>query len=108
MWNEQPYWGELPPDQSVGPAVEHPHATTVLLLGILSIFCCGALGPVAWVLGRQALNQIEESDQLHRAGAVTYGGRSQILVGYVLGIIGTILMVLVAIIFLLMVIGGRA
>ncbi|MBY8855746.1 DUF4190 domain-containing protein [Nocardia sp. CA2R105] len=107
MWNEQPYWGELP-DQPVGPAVEHPHATTVLLLGILSIFCCGALGPVAWVLGKQALNQIEQSDQLNHAYGATLGGRSQILVGYVLGIIGTVLMVLVAIVFLLMVLGGRA
>ncbi|MQY18035.1 DUF4190 domain-containing protein [Nocardia macrotermitis] len=100
MWNQPPYWeGELP-DQ-IGQPVEHPHATTVLLLGALSIFCCGALGPVAWVLGKQALSQIERS-----GGQL--GGRSQVLIGYVLGVVGTVLMVLVAIVFLLMVLGGRA
>ncbi|WP_067899012.1 DUF4190 domain-containing protein [Nocardia vaccinii] len=101
MWNEPPYWGGELPDQPIGQPVEHPHATTVLLLGALSIFCCGALGPVAWALGKQALDQIE------RSGG-TLGGRSQVLTGYVLGVVGTVLMVLVAIVFLLMVIGGRA
>ncbi|WP_306363821.1 DUF4190 domain-containing protein [Nocardia sp. CC227C] len=88
-------------NQPIGQPVEHPHATTVLLLGSLSVFCCGALGPVAWALGRRALNDIEAS-----GGAV--GGRVQVLVGYVLGIIGTILMVLVAFLFLMMLISGRA
>ncbi len=88
------------PDEPIGQPVEHPHATTVLLLGALSVFCCGALGPVAWAMGKRALDQIEYS-----GGA--YGGRAQVMVGYVLGIIGTILMVLVAILFLLVLIGGH-
>jgi hypothetical protein len=99
MWNQPPYWGELP-DQPIGQPVEHPHATTVLLLGALSIFCCGALGPVAWALGQQALGQIE------RSGGVL-GGRSQVLIGYVLGIVGTILMILEAVVFLMLAVGGH-
>ncbi|MFI6870606.1 DUF4190 domain-containing protein [Nocardia sp. NPDC050406] len=87
--------------QPIGSPVEHPHATTVLLLGTLSVFCCGALGPVAWALGRRALSDIEAS-----GGA--YGGRIQVVVGYILGVIGTILMIFVAFLFLMMLIGGRA
>ncbi|MEV6137136.1 DUF4190 domain-containing protein [Nocardia sp. NPDC051990] len=89
------------PNQAPKETIEHPHATAVLAIGAASLFCCGALGPVAWALGRRALNQIEES----HGG---YGGRAQVLVGYVLGVVGTILMVCMAIIFLLILMGGRA
>ncbi|WP_067569001.1 DUF4190 domain-containing protein [Nocardia acidivorans] len=89
------------PQQPIGAPTEHENATAVLLLGALSVFCCGALGPIAWALGRRALNDIEAS-----GGA--YGGRVQVMVGYVLGIIGTILMVIFGILFLLLAISGRA
>ncbi|MEV5652687.1 DUF4190 domain-containing protein [Nocardia sp. NPDC052254] len=92
------YWDSLP-EPPTGNPVEHPHATTILLVGVLSLLCCGALGPVAWVMGKRALDQIEMSGG-------TIGGRSQVLVGYVLGIVGTVMMVLVAGIFLLMLISG--
>ncbi|WP_024800899.1 DUF4190 domain-containing protein [Nocardia sp. BMG51109] len=96
--NDPYYWQE----QAVpSQAVEHPQATTVLLLGVLSVFCCGALGPVAWVLGKRAMDQIEASQ-----GAL--GGRTQVLVGYILGVVGTILMALIGILFFLMVLGGNA
>ncbi|MFJ9363283.1 DUF4190 domain-containing protein [Nocardia sp. NPDC101769] len=85
----------------IGSPVEHEHATAVLLLGALSVFCCGALGPIAWALGRRALNEIEE-------GGGRFGGRVQVVVGYVLGVVGTCLMVVFACIFLLMAISGRA
>ncbi|WP_040745075.1 DUF4190 domain-containing protein [Nocardia transvalensis] len=96
--NDPYYWHE---QQVPSQAVEHPQATTVLLLGALSVFCCGALGPVAWVLGRRALEQIDQS-----GGA--FGGRTQVLVGYILGIVGTVFMVLIGILFFLMLIGGNA
>lgn len=73
----------------------------VLFFGALSIFCCGALGPVAWALGKRALDQIEAS-----GGA--YGGRAQVMVGYMLGIVGTVLMVIMAILFILVALSGRA
>ncbi|GAA5048368.1 DUF4190 domain-containing protein [Nocardia callitridis] len=82
------------PNQTIGDPVEHPNATLVLVLGALSLFCCGLFGPVAWALGKRALNQIEES-----GGAL--GGRTQVLVGYILGVVGTIFMVIFAVLFML-------
>lgn len=96
--NHPEYWGSLP-EAPAGNPVEHPHATTVLVLGVLSMLCCGALGPIAWVMGKRALDQIELSGG-------TIGGRSQVLVGYIIGIIGTLMMVVTACIFLLVLIGG--
>ena len=96
--NHPEYWGSLP-EAPAGNPVEHPHATTVLVLGVLSMLCCGALGPIAWVMGKRALDQIELSGG-------TIGGRSQVLVGYVIGIIGTLMMVVTACKFLLVLIGG--
>ncbi|WP_067698590.1 DUF4190 domain-containing protein [Nocardia jejuensis] len=87
------------PEQPIGSPVEHEHATAVLLLGALSVFCCGILGPVAWVLGRRALNEIDAS-----GGA--YGGRVQAVVGYGLGIVGTILMICMAILAVFLMISG--
>ncbi|MEV6429955.1 DUF4190 domain-containing protein [Nocardia sp. NPDC051463] len=89
------------PNQPIGQPVEHPNATAVLFLGAASLICCGLLGPVAWALGKRALDQIEES-----GGA--FGGRVQVMVGYVLGIIGTILMVCWAVLVLMIMIGGNA
>jgi hypothetical protein len=94
-----PFFGDLP-EEPIGQPVEHPHATTVLLLGALSVFCCGALGPIAWAMGKRALDQIERS-----GGG--FGGRSQVVVGYTLGVIGTILMVVVAVIYLMILVGGH-
>lgn len=71
----------------------------MLFLGAASILCCGAFGPVAWALGKRALDQIEAS-----GGAI--GGRAQVLVGYILGVVGTILMIGMALLFGLVVLGG--
>jgi hypothetical protein len=63
----------------------------VLIWGILGVSCCAVGGPVAWIRGRRVLREIAASDG-------TMGGRSAALVGYVLGIIGTLytLIVIVA------------
>ncbi|MGW0181962.1 DUF4190 domain-containing protein [Nocardia sp. NPDC003345] len=82
------------PNAPIDKPVEHPHATAVLFLGALSVLCCGLAGPVAWALGKRALDQIEES-----GGA--YGGHTQVVVGFTLGVIGTILMIVLAVLFLL-------
>lgn len=42
------------------------------------------------------------------ASGGAYGGRVQVMVGYILGIVGTILMIFVAFLFLMMLIGGNA
>lgn len=84
------------PNQPVGQPVEHPNATAVLFLGLVSLLpCCGLTGPIAWALGKRALDQIEAS-----GGA--YGGRVQVVVGFICGVVGTILMIIMALLYLLM------
>ncbi|WP_378736497.1 DUF4190 domain-containing protein [Nocardia brasiliensis] len=89
------------PNQPIGQPVEHPRATAVLFLGAASVLCCGVLGPMAWAMGKRALDQIEESNG-------GYGGRVQVVVGYILGIIGTILMIVFALLYLMILLGGNA
>nr|WP_280265139.1 DUF4190 domain-containing protein [Nocardia wallacei] len=79
-----------PPQYGYGygpyPPPEHPQATTILILGIVSLLC-GLVGPFAWVMGRRVLTEIDNSGGM-------YGGRSNAQVGYVLGIITTVLTLL--------------
>ena len=75
---QQPgYSPEYPPD--------HPRATTVLVLGILSLVACGFIGPFAWVMGKRTLEEIDASQ-----GAM--GGRGAANAGYILGIVATVLL----------------
>jgi len=68
-------------------APDHPKATTALVLGILGMVVCGVLAPFAWWIGKRTLNEIDGSHgQL--------GGRGTAQAGYVLGIIGTVLLLL--------------
>ncbi|MBB5914135.1 hypothetical protein BJY24_003002 [Nocardia transvalensis] len=62
---------------------EHPQATTVLVLGIVSLLC-GLVGPFAWVMGKRTLTEIDNSPGM-------YGGRTNVQVGYILGIVSTVL-----------------
>lgn len=66
------------------------NAVTALVLGILGIVLCPLLGPVAWVLGRKGEQEIDSS-----GGAV--GGRGLATTGKVLGIVGTVLILIVAV-----------
>ncbi len=79
----QPYGQQ--PGYPVAYAPDHPRATMSLILGILGIVVCGVIAPFAWRIGKQTLNEIDASNgQL--------GGRGSAQAGYVLGIIGTILL----------------
>ena len=69
---------------SQGFPVDHPKGMTVLVLGILSIICCGPLGIVAWVMGNTALREID-------AEPGRYGNRQLVQIGRILGIIGGVL-----------------
>lgn len=60
-------------------------AVTTLVLGILSIVCCGLLGPIAWVLGNGELKAIA-------AGTSPASNETMAKIGKILGIIGTVLM----------------
>lgn len=85
-----PYQGY--PAYGYGPPRDHPQATTIMVLGILSLVFCQLLGPVAWILGSKAKREIDYSNG-------TIGGRSNVTVGYVCGIIATCLLVLAVLIY---------
>lgn len=69
------------------PVQDHPQATTILVLGVLSLICCQILGPVAWIMGKKAVAEID-------ATPGRYAGRDKANIGKILGIIGTVLLVL--------------
>ena len=79
--------GPSPYGAPYGGTRDHPQGTTILVLGILSILCCGILGPVAWVMGNNAIAEIDRNP----AG---YSNRGQVQAGRICGIVGTVLWVL--------------
>jgi hypothetical protein len=99
-WEQQqaqqgpPPYGQQPSAQSpygqqpgypVRYAPDHPKATTALVLGILGVVVCGVIAPFAWRIGKRTVDEIDASHgQL--------GGRGSAQAGYVLGIIGTVLL----------------
>ena len=74
-------------------APDHPDSATVLILGILGITVCQVVAPFAWVKGSRVKREID-------ASGGTLGGRSQVQIGYVLGIVGSALMALYVVGFL--------
>jgi hypothetical protein len=113
----QPNWGSAypPPQQPPGAPFpqggyypypvppKHTDATTSMVLGIVAVagmFVCGIpvlMAPFAWYLGAKAEREID-------ASAGTLSGRGEATAGKVLGIVGTVLLVLaVAAIVLLVV-----
>jgi hypothetical protein len=106
-----PYGHPYPPPGHPGGtahyAPDHPRATTVLVLGLLGVVLCQVLGPFAWAMGKKALNEIDAS-----GGRI--GGRGQVQAGYVLGIVGTVLLGLsvlllgVYAVFMVALVGGVA
>jgi hypothetical protein len=70
------------------PGANHPRATLILVLGILSIPCCGLFtGIPAIILGNNAKKEIA-------ASGGTMGGSGAVNAGFICGIIGTVLSVL--------------
>ena len=61
--------------------------TIALILGILGIVCCGLLAPIAWYIGSQELKAIA-------AGSAPAAGEGLAKAGMILGIIGSVLLVL--------------
>jgi hypothetical protein len=70
-----------PPPEAKGSA------TTVLVLGIISILCSQLAGPVAWYLGDKELKAI-------RAGMAPASGEGTAKAGMIMGIIASILFVI--------------
>lgn len=69
------------------PPMDHPQGTTILILGILSIVCCGLLGPVAWIMGNNAIKEIDRNP-------AAYSNRGSVQAGRIIGIVATVLLVL--------------
>ena len=78
---------------------EDSQATTILVLGILSLVLCQVLGPFAWIMGNKELAAID-------AGQRAPENRGTAQAGKILGIISTVLLILgVGILLLFLVIG---
>jgi hypothetical protein len=77
----QPYEGYAP------PTGDHPQGTLILVLGIAGFLVAGVISPVAWILGSRAMKEI-------RATGSHPANEQLIVVGRILGIIGTVLLIL--------------
>ena len=88
-----------PPQGGYAQPENHPRAMTALILGIVGIVCCSILAPFAWSIGKKAVNEID-------ASGGRYGGRGQAQAGYILGIIGTVLLILGILFFILAAVTG--
>ena len=64
---------------------QHSSATTILVLGILSLVVCSVLGPFAWHQGNQELQRIQ-------AGLVDPSSHGMVNAGRICGIVGTVLL----------------
>lgn len=111
-YGPQPGYGQAPPgygqpgaywqgQPGYGYPIEHPQGTAILILGILGIFFCGILGPVAWVMGNGAMREINA-----RPGAYTNRGIVQF--GRILGIIETFLIVIGIVAFIALFLSAAA
>jgi hypothetical protein len=76
-----------PPPATGGGPVDHPKGMTILILGILSLVCCSPLGIAAWLMGNGALKEIDANPQ-------AYSNRQIVQIGRILGIIGTVILIL--------------
>jgi len=79
-----PQYGQQPGYQPAY-AADHPKATTALILGILGIVVCGFVAPFAWRIGKRTVDEIDASQG-------RLGGRGSAQAGYILGLIGTVLL----------------
>lgn len=65
------------------------NATTVLVLGILSLVICGLMGPFAWHYGNVELQRID-------SGVTDPAKRGEAVAGRICGIISSVLLIIVA------------
>ena len=72
---------------------------TALILGIVGLVCCSIAAPFAWSIGGKAVKEID-------ASGGRLGGRGQAQAGKILGIIGTVLLVLGVLFFIVAAVTG--
>lgn len=84
----QPYQQPYQPGQIPwGPPPDHPEASKALVFGVLGFALCQVLSPFALVIGARVRREIDASQ-----GRV--GGRQYATIGWILGLVGTIMLVL--------------
>ena len=91
---------QAPPPQAPGPQAQPPYpppygapyglpnppgAVPALVLGIVGIVACQVCGPFAWA-------QANKAEKAMQAAPGAYGGGSMVTAGKILGIIGTVLL----------------
>ena len=77
----------LPPVIPGAVPQQSSKATMAVVFGVLGIVCCGLLAPVAWYLANDELKAID-------AGRLSETNRGMAQVAKILGIIGSILLVI--------------
>ena len=89
MSQQPPPYPSSPPASPFPPVPpDHPQATTILVLGIIGHLLCGLTSPFAWVMGAKARREIKASN-----GAI--GGSTQVTIGWAMGIVGCVQLLLV-------------
>jgi len=83
-----------PPSAPTGGSMEPHRATMVFVLGLLSLIVCALCGPFAWRMGKADLAKMD-------AGQMDPEGKSLTKAGYICGMIGTILLCLGVVIWVL-------
>ena len=83
----QPGQQPIPPPSGYTPNQQPVNGTLILVLGILSIICCNILGPVTWIMGNNALRTLD-------TGQDDPSQRQLVVIGRILGMVGTALLVL--------------
>ena len=73
------------------PYPEQSQATTILILGILSIVCCGLLGIAAWIMGNNELKGIDEGRRPPENRGTANAGRICGIIGVALTALGLVL-----------------
>lgn len=77
---------------SATPYPEQSQATAILILGILSIVCCGLLGIASWIMGNNELRAIDEGRRPPENRGTANAGRICGMIGLALTALGIILL----------------
>ena len=93
-------WGYGAPPPYGMPPRDHPKAQTAMILGILGLVCCGVLAIPAYVIGNNAVREID-------ASGGQLGGRGMANAGKIMGIIGMAFLAL-TVLYLIVVLGIAA
>jgi len=91
-------------DAPTGRRVEPHRGVMILVFGILGLMVCFIFGIIAWVMGKGDLQKM-------KAGQMDREGEALTRVGYILGIVSTVIVLAAFVIWLLIVVlavGARA